>query len=56
MFRKWEKDYNPGNNNDDLSYHFKRQPHKMVKHTEVIRRLLSVLVSLTILSGWRLKG
>ena len=31
---------------------FKRQPHKMVKHSQTIRRLS---VRLTVLWGWRLK-
>ena len=34
---------------------FKRQPHKMVKQTQKIRRRI-VWVGLTISQGWRLKG
>ena len=34
----------------------KRQPHKMVKHTQAIRCRRIVWVCLTLLLGWRLKG
>ena len=37
---------------------FKRQPHRMVKHTQTIRRLTAneLFKCLTILWEWRLKG
>ena len=40
------------------SYPFKRQSHRMVKHTQTIRRQFAdeLFKCLTILWGWRLKG
>ena len=36
---------------------FKREPHKIVKHTQTIRRLLPKnCLSVTILLGWRLES
>ena len=40
-----------------MSSPFKRQPHKMAKHTQTIRQLLPVnCLSVTIFWGWHLKG
>ena len=59
FFAKWKQ--NQAEWNDDMRFQNKlaaRQPRKMVKHTQTIRRLLSMncLRVFDHFMGWRLKG